>query len=130
MIHRIRVVASLVAAVFLAGAGALVAAPAFASDAGVSSAIVASAAYAPTHGVEEAPVPVAEDATDQKPHPPVLEQGVTNSGLTGTGVTAPVAERASTEVSSLILFAGLGILFASILVVVRAGNQSNVGREH
>jgi len=119
MFHRSRVVASLVAAVFLAGAGALAAAPAFAAD--LASSTVSSSSL-----VTVVPMPVSADTTDQQPQSPGTDRNVTDTGVSET----PVAEKTSKEVNPLILVAGLGVLFASILVVVRSGNKSNVGREH
>jgi hypothetical protein len=113
MIHRSRVVASLVAAVFFTGVGALAAAPAIAADAVATfSVTIAADQSVPTAGVM--------DATDQKPLAPGSDQRVRET---------PVADRPSKELDSLILVAGLGVLFASILVGVRSGNRSHVGRD-
>ena len=119
MFHRSRVVASLVAAIFVAGVGALSAAPAFASD-DLSVTIASSSVDSVV------PMPVSADTTDQQPQSPGTDRSVTDTGVRQT----PVAEKTSEEVTPLILVAGLGVLFASILVVVRSGNRSNVGRDH
>jgi hypothetical protein len=113
MIQRLRVVASLVAAVFLTGMGALVAAPAFAAEP-VATSVVVMAAQQPMTTVE------LRDSNDQKPLSPENNQQVRET---------PVAERAAEDLNSLILVAGLGVLFAAILVVVMSGSRSHVGRD-
>ena len=113
MIHRSRVVASLVAAVYLTGMGALFAAPAIAAESVSTS--VATAAPAQLRAA-----PAAMDSIDHQPLSPDDPQQVRET---------PVAERPSDDVNSLILVAGLGVLFASILVVVRSGSRSHVGRD-
>jgi hypothetical protein len=113
MIQRSRVVASLVAAVFLTGMGALVAAPAVAAESVVTSVVVVAV---------ERPMTTVNllDSTDQKPLSPENNQQVHET---------PAAERAAEDLNSLILVAGLGVLFAAILVVVMSGSKSHVGRD-
>lgn len=113
MIQRSRVVASLVAAVFLTGMGALVAAPAVAAESVATSVVVVAAEQPMTTG--ELP-----DSTDQKPLSPENNQQVRET---------PVAEGATEDLNSLMLVAGLGVLFAAILVVVMSGSKSHVGRD-
>jgi hypothetical protein len=113
MIQRSRVVASLVAAVFLTGMGALVAAPAVAAESVATSVVVVAAAQPMTTGG-------LPDSTDQKPLSPENNQQVRET---------PVAEGATEDLNSLMLVAGLGVLFAAILVVVMSGSKSHVGRD-
>jgi hypothetical protein len=113
MNRRSRVVASLIAVVYLTGLGAAFAAPAFAAEP-ISTSISENA---PAQLVI---VPGVVDSTDQQPLGP--------NGTRQVG-EVPVAERPTDQVNPLILVAGLGVLFASIFAGVMSGSRSHVGRD-
>jgi len=116
MFHRSRVAVSLVAALILSGAGALSAMPAFASVA-ASTSIASSTA-------------TQSDSTDQQPLTSGTTPNVTEAPTTDkSGHETPVAERTTLGQKSLLMVAGLGVLFAAILVVVMSGSRSHVGRD-
>ena len=100
MFSRLRALPAAIAITALASLGTLTAAPAFASPAPVSADVSSVVAG-------------NEKPTDQSP-------AVVNNDTERTAV----AEESSDAVTGLILVAGLGVLIASILLVVRSGNRA------